>query len=364
MPDFANQTKSDQTNIGPNSHHDILFQPGQPGPISVGSTRPSSLLKSLAATGHLELYRPGSTAPAAARPGVPGASAFDLAYTATAADLAVKGDWTCRVYNDGTDSAVYSTTITYVGDLPILTASFDIALLNVMLAEVAATAAVRVHLESSGDSSARSVASWSVPVANLLGGSVETRFHIDNTEHTVGIDGHGLHPTFQLLGLNSVPGFPTLSLQTSPLALVLDFRFDTNGSVLKSSELLVPNINLSAFSINATVSFTGEIVPTCNVVATVNDLGIDESGTVSTAVVNAVVAKLAALGLTPALVRQKIDIFFIDLLRLNATSGSPGKISILPSLPALAQVQSYQVQGSSLVVSYISVPQQLVLKNS
>jgi hypothetical protein len=361
MPDFANQTKSDQANVGPKSHHDILFQPGQPGPISISSTRPSSLLKSLAETGHLELYRPGSTAPAAARLGVAGSSVLDLDFAATTADLAVKGDWTCRVFNDGTDSAVYSTTITFVGDLPIKTASFDIALLNVMLSEVAATAAVRVHLESSGDTSARSVASWSVPVANLLGGSVETRFHIDNTQHTVGIDGHGLHPTFQLLGLNSVPGFPTLFLQTNPLALVLDFRFDTEGSVLKSSELLVPDIELSAFAISATVSFAGEIVPTCDVVATVNDLGIDESDTVSTAVVSAITAKFAALGLTPALVRQKIDIFFIDLLRLNATSGNPGKFLILP---AFAQVLSYQVQGSSLVVSYISVPQQLVLKNS
>ena len=75
-----------------------------------------------------------------------------------------------------------------------------------MLSEAAATAAVRVHLESSSDGSAQSVASWSVAVADLVGGTIETRFNIKDPSKTlVNVDGHTIDTTFHLLGLNSDP---------------------------------------------------------------------------------------------------------------------------------------------------------------
>jgi hypothetical protein len=82
------------------------------------------------------------------------------------------------IFNGSLISTVFTTEITSVSDLLLKTASLDIPFLNTVLSEAAATAAVRVHLESSSDGSAQSVASWSVAVANLIGGTIESRFNI------------------------------------------------------------------------------------------------------------------------------------------------------------------------------------------
>ena len=123
--------------------------------------------------------RPGGGAPAATASAKIGSTSLGLKYTTTAADLAAPGDWICRIFNASLVSPVFTTKITSSAHPPVIvypikSASFDIPLLGTLLQEVVETAAVRIHLEASGDGSNQSVASWSVPIANLIGGDTST----------------------------------------------------------------------------------------------------------------------------------------------------------------------------------------------
>ena len=256
-------------------------------------------------------------------------------------------------------NTVFTTEITSVSDLPLKTASFDMPFLNTVLSEASATAALRVHLESSSDGSLQSVASWSVAVADLIGGSIETRFNVKDPSKTlVNIDGHTIDTTFRLLGLNSQPGFPVVALLSNPLSLVLTLPFNTEGALLKANDFAVPDINIDSFQISATVNFDGTIVPECDVTAILRFNSTDVSGDVKSNVESAINSELSARGLTPAVVRQALESFFVRLMRLS------GMISVR-NVPKFGQahIQGYSVSGNSLIVSYYQVPQDLTVTN-
>ncbi len=358
MADFANQTTSDQAQIASESLRTISFRPGEPGPISVSSVPTQVPLKSqseLGLLGRVELLKPGSTTPVASATAPIGSALLATSYTATAADLAPTGNWTCRIFNGSLIGTVFTTEITSVSDLPLKTASFDLPFLNTVLSEAAATAAVRVHLESSSDGSAQSVASWSVAVADLVSGTIETRFNIKDPSKTlVNVDGHTIDTTFHLLGLNSDPAYPVVALLSDPLSLVATLRFNTQGALLKANDFGVPDINIDSFQIRATVSFDGTIVPECDVTAILRFNSTDVSGDVKSNVESAINAELNKRGATPALVRQALESFFVRLMRLN------GMITVR-NLPKFGQahIQGYSVFGNSLIVSYYQVPQDL-----
>ncbi len=199
MPDFAQLVVPDLATIAAGGQRLTTFRPGQPGPIAIRCTPtpvPTNTQSQTGLLGKLTLLKPGNVTAATANAPI-GSNVLTLSYTATEADLAVAGDWTCRIDSGISVAASFDTEITYVSAFPLQTASFDLTLLNAILGEAVATAAVCVHLESSGDQSKQSVISWSVPVADLIGGSVETRFAVANIEKDA--------TTFQLLGLELRP---------------------------------------------------------------------------------------------------------------------------------------------------------------
>jgi len=106
----------DDAQIGSGDTRTITFRPGQPGLIEIGSAPQHAPGKSDSGMlGALSLWRPGSTALVAHSQTAIGASGLKpLQHTATAAELAVPGDWRCDVIN-GTNAALqFSTTISYV----------------------------------------------------------------------------------------------------------------------------------------------------------------------------------------------------------------------------------------------------------
>ena len=94
------------------------------------------------------------------------------------------------------------------------------------------------------------------------------------------------------------------------------------GALLKANDSGVPDINIDSFAIRATVNFDGTIVPECDVTAILRFNSTDVSGDVKSNVELAQPAWSTPKVLTPALVRQGIDSFFVRLMRLNGMSWS------------------------------------------
>jgi hypothetical protein len=229
-----------------------------------------------------------------------------------------------------------------------LTASFDIGLLNALLAYAASVAAVCVRLQSSGDGTDQSVVSWSIPVADLIGGLVEYRFNVANPTHET------LDITFQwqLVNLNSDLDYPSLVIQANPLALVAKLPFYTYGTQLKGIGA-APDIQLQSFTLTVAVSFDGLITPACVASASFMIAGevVDVSGDIESSTVSSINSKLSKL--SSVTVSGEIDKFFTLLLRLNGqTIRLPNDVTE----PLLASILQYSVEGDSLVVTYTLAP--------
>lgn len=353
MPDFAQLIIPDVATIPPGGQRVVTFRPGQPGSIAIRSTPaavPTTTQSATGLLGKLTLLKPGNVTAATTSAPI-GSNVLTLTYAATEADLAVAGDWSCRIDSGILVGASFDTEISYVSSFPLLTASFDLTLLNFVLGEAVETAAVCVHLESSGDQSKQAVISWSIPVANLIGGSVETCFAVADIQKD--------DTTFRLLGLDSDPTSPIVTIPpsnaSSPLSLVAVCIFDTANALLKRVSGLLPgNIDFQSFAITVTVGFDGSIAATCNAQATYRDANLDVSGDVVSQVNSTIASKIQEYGLTPAKIRPILDNFFIQLMRLNA-SGSTSSAGV-PTLVGV-QVQQYSVQSNSLVVNYYQDPQ-------
>jgi hypothetical protein len=360
MPDPAPVTTTDQGQIASEDTRDIRFRPvAVPGPIvvySAPSPVPTKTQSELGRLGTVTLVRPGGGAPAATASAKIGSTALGLMYTTTAADLAAPGDWICRIFNASLVSPTFATKITSsasppVIDYPIKTASFDIPLLGTLLMEAVETAAVRIHLEASGDGSNQSVASWSVPIANLIGGSTEHRFHID--------DASKYGATFRLLGLNSDPAGPTIYISTNPLAIVLTLGFDTQGAVLQSQTTGVPDGTIDWFEVALTVNFDGTIVPECDVKATIDVIDYDVSSDIKSKVESQISDMIFNNDLAPPWVIGYLEKFFVQLMRLTTRLEQQRGLPML----GVGHVKNYAAQGNSLIVSYYQVPQSLITTN-
>lgn len=361
MPTFVTLTAADQTTISHGASHDIKFQPGS-GQISIRSA-PATLttfspaqLSEPALFGYVELLRPDNTAVATASATVLSPS-LELSYLVAAADPSPTGNWICRVINNTNLNIDFATDITYVSrTIPLQPAvSLDINLFNWLLYEVAGTLALQVHLESSGDKTQqKTVASWSVAVANLIDGSVEWREHIDDFAKTVA----DTTATFRLVNLNSE--FLTVTMSTNPLRIIATILFNSDNAVLLSlsNDPLVPNIKFSSFQITLTIGFDGTIVPECDVIAMGRILGntIDFSDDVKKSVEAAITNQMGKLKeATPVNVKGYIDNFFIRLLRLSEPLNAVRVNQ--------AHIQEYTVDGDSLIVSYYLTLEPVVLTN-
>ena len=177
----------DVAEIAGTDSRDVRFRVVEPGPITIHSVPSGHPTHSDSGVlGWLLLLRPGQGSgredTAKLTDGFMG-----LTYNATAADVALAGAWTC-VLNNGADIPLkWQTSIS--GHVaanappPVSTASFDVELLNAMVAEVVTAADFRVHLQSSADGSELSALSWS-PGLGFGSGYV---FHIDDASKHIDI---------------------------------------------------------------------------------------------------------------------------------------------------------------------------------
>jgi len=171
MPQASTQL-TDAGTVQPGACRAITFVLAAAGPVSVLSIPHPVPTKNQTETGRLgriRLFRPGNPATvAASTTALIGAKQMALSYQATPDDAAIGGTWTCRVCNDTLFPLEFDTTLTIP---PIPTASFDIGLLNSILALAASTADLRLHLQTTDDGSAACIASWSVALSSLLPGT-------------------------------------------------------------------------------------------------------------------------------------------------------------------------------------------------
>jgi phospholipase C len=104
----APRTVHHQVQIAAGQSQDIALQPGAPGAISVRSfavNLPGILHSSEGLLGKLALLRPGESTPVASTTTPLGGALLTLRFTATEADLAISGNWLCRISN-ATDAAL------------------------------------------------------------------------------------------------------------------------------------------------------------------------------------------------------------------------------------------------------------------
>jgi hypothetical protein len=331
---------SDQTQIGGTESHDILFRVAAPGMITIYSSVPAHhpTHSDSGVLGWIILRRPGSSAVLKRKVAQLTDSSITVQYQATAADAAVFGNWTCEVDNGLDSPIVWTTTISGpITSIPLASASFDLGLLNLLLKELTAIAALSVHLQSSADQSQLSNVSWSPALATLLGGLTGYPFHLDDEAKSTPIG----DIVFRITNLDSDPDYPTLVLSGDPLSLTATMRFLTDGIRLVALDWPVPDITLSFFEVSLELTFDGNIHPTCQAVATLQFNSMDVSGDVESGVIDALNKRMhgdpqLAQYFAPDQVRAYIDGFVTRLLRLGAQS----------------IVRAYRSDGQSLIVDY------------
>src|SRR5437660_10478677 len=118
-------TLTDRAQLLSGDSREIKFRVLQPGLITIRVTRDKTNPKTESGiVGSLLLDRPGSTHAVATAVGKVTDSVMLLQHQATAAEVAVPGDWTCEVTNDALDPLVFTTQIMGpVASVPLQSAS-------------------------------------------------------------------------------------------------------------------------------------------------------------------------------------------------------------------------------------------------
>ena len=341
-------TISDVAVIGGGESRDVRFHVVRAGRVFIGSTpdhQPGQAESGLIAS--MLLYQPGNSTPVATNFAPLHSSGPSLTYDATDADVSAGGDWICEITNETSLNIRFTTVISL--PVPTQTASIDVELLNLLLAEVTSMAAIRLHLESSSAGWAKSRWTWSPALATHLQGQTEYHFHVDDFPKTlfhVPLTGEKIDTVFRLAGLDSDPAYPRVALRTDAPGLGVMLAFQMDGAKLVAMDTGVPDIDLSQLAISLLIGFGGDITIQCTAKATyalVSTLQ-DVSDQVASNVVGAINEKL---GTDPfvqffgvAQLRGYIESFFVRLMRLDAQ----------------AQIQRYRTDGQSLIVEYYSPP--------
>jgi len=223
-------TLTDDAEIGGGDSRAIRFTLLGPGPVRV-NTRPQRqpTHSESGELGEVWLLRPGSSKPAAKAKTAFSLSAgsVGLTFQATDADAAIPGLWTCEVRNWTDDSGTWHTTIfgSIAPEPPeqLATVSFDVELLNLMLATVVNAANLQVHLESSEDGSELCHAQWSKAVSKKLGQD-GYRFNLPPQSS----EAYGIDWTFAIPGIDSMAGSARLVLKDGPPRLSATIVFPPN----------------------------------------------------------------------------------------------------------------------------------------
>jgi hypothetical protein len=377
MAQFASLTTTDQAKIDGGDTRDIHFRPGEPGPIGINCTASSP--RAHAESGFLarvDLLRPGTAAPVATVKVKSGSTGpILLGHNATAAELAAAGNWTVRVMNATDVTQTFTTRITCPSTFVLQQASFDIPLLNLILAQTLATAAIRIHLESSAGDAATVVSLNPTIAANLKMPGPEWRTNVPDFDYQLSlsdvaaaaliaalvplvgvavakliVDG-GKIP-LRIAGLDSDPAFPTVFFDANRMVAEATLRFDTSAARIEVLGWPLPDIKLDEFAITIDFGLDGSITPQCQTRATLPIPGfpIDLSDTVKGKVEDKIGSFLASdpkgPQLAPPVLKQDLAKFFGLLMRLADVP------SLNPTQEAVAHIQRYGVQGQALVVDY------------
>lgn len=387
MAQFAGVTTTDQAQIGGGDTRDIHFHPAESGPVGVNCVASSP--RAHAESGFLarvDLLRPGVTAPVATVNVKSGsAGPILLSHSISAAELATAGNWTVRVMNATDVAQTFTTTIAYPSTLVVQQASFDIPLLNLILAQTLNTAAIRFHIESSAGDAATVVSvnpsvaatlNWSGPELRVNVPDIDYAFSLANLAEAslltalvplvglavakVILDGGKL--TLRIVGLDSEPGALTVFFDTSRMVIEVSLRFNTSMARIQVLGWPLPDVKLDALAITINFGLDGSIAPRCDAKATLPIAGfpIDLSDTVKAKVEDKIGSFLASnpIGppITPSVLKQGLEQFFIRLMRLADVP------SLNPRQKPVAHILRYRVQGQALVVEYYVEFEEVIFK--
>ena len=367
MTDFVILTTSDQAVIPGGDTRTIHFRPVRSGNVTVRCTPAEWHVHS--ESGYLaqvNLFRPGKAQPLKSVKAKVGANpqqpvVLELTYPATDADLATAGDWTCEVFNWADVDISFVTEVSCFSTIPLAhkTASFDVELLNFVLAEAIADSGLSWHLQSSADAAdTESLVSWSAAVADSLPdpwkGLTSYPFQLPDIPAGQQDIGIGTFTTivFRLDNLDSDPAAPILAF-ISPsngvpsLEVYLSFNTQNAKLVAIDSDVdidkLGVEIDLESFRVQVDVLFDGTIRASTETTATARAVDAlvtaDVSGLVNGKIQDKVEDKIR---LDPRLARAYLDQFFVALMRLGTQ----------------ASIQQYSIDGNALVVNY-TVPEPL-----
>jgi hypothetical protein len=365
VSEYVPEKTSDDSAIAGGTTHTVRFRPDRPGPVGVSVTPQGEPTRS--ETGDLariELRLPGASQPQASYTAPLGAPIpLVLSYTATEADLVPAGDWSCSIFNASDATLTFDTTITCIGLVPLIhaTATFDIGLLNILLAEAVVAAQLGVHVETSADpDDASSYIAWSANVGTTLPGQLKNTtsysFHIPD----VRVDTHYSLATvtwvvFRIVefdtGLGAPPSVLVIDEDGAPamyLTMIVEpaaCRIVAIDSDVGLDDLDV-TVTLDSAVLTATVNFYGaDVKASCQVTARAMVAGVpvDISADVSSAVQTALYGVVGRPN--GPQVRPRVDTFFKNLLRLRPTD-------------ATVDGYSLDATGSTLTVSY-SYPEPL-----
>jgi hypothetical protein len=248
----------------------------------------------------------------------------------------------------------FDTAVTYLDATPLdhRTATFDVGLLNLIIAEAVHDAAVTWHLQSSASEDEHaSRVTWSDAVAAFLGGQTELDFRIPDIriEHNFDVGDLTLL-VLRIENFDSDPDAPVVAFVTADdvgtpqVEVVIPFLPDTAKIVAVDSDVNLDGLDIeadvSSLEVDVALGFSGVLSATSSGAGelhvagnAVYDLGSDLSLTVPQNL-NGVLG-----GLAPATVRHTLDTFFIGLMRLGPK----------------ARIDRYLTDGTTLTVAY-SVP--------
>jgi len=329
-------TLTDQARLYAGDVRDIFFRVLQPGLITIRSV-PDHLPQhtELGALGTLTLQPPGSTTSVARVSAKVSDGMILLRHQATAAELAVAGEWTCELSNDSDEPLTFSTQIMGpVADVPLQSASINMGFLNTLLASATTIADIHLHVES-GPPGTASFVSWSPSIASLLKGLPAYYFHVDDYTKNVA---PGLDVRFHLKDLDSDPQYPRVVLLSNPLRLTAILQLAPGATIETDPG---PDVDLQFFQISVDVAFDGTLYPDCQARAFLSFNGIDVSQALQSGVVDAMRSALATVPEAGRdQVRGYLDGFFYRLLRLD--NG--------------AQIRNYRSDQNTLTVDYYLPP--------
>ena len=352
MAEFLTKRVNDMRDLGRGRSLEIHFRPGQPGEITVTSDgfvkQKIPPLHPLVGrdgdddnepppveglTRRIDLLRPGAAAPVATVTAGQNQGQVPLRYVATAADLIHAGDWVCRVTNLSNSAGTFRTSVSYVSNVEIRSATFDLGLLNQLLFQAVGAAGIKIHLESSSSEDQKlSFVSWSQAITDVVGKDRES-FAIAHA--------HGR----RLRDLSSYSDFRGLRVGVrakggaSDVVIQVLVGFETEGTELQSMSDFTPSVDIQSLDFLLEISLDGNPRVEVTTVATILGGKVDVSDEVRDGFHEAILDSLRKHDV-PDKARVGIPKFLTRLMRLGLG----------------ARIHRAHVDGQRLVVFYYRDP--------